>query len=60
MKVTVQSKEERGGVARRGREGAEEIKEERGRPGGRGGVQLCLCKLSHPAKIASKEAFHLA
>lgn len=35
MKVTVQSKEERGGEARRGREGAEEIKDERGRQGGR-------------------------
>lgn len=35
MKVTVQSKEERGGEAWRGQEGAKEIKKERGRRGGR-------------------------
>lgn len=50
MKVTVQSKEERGGEERKG--GREENKEgvrEGGSPSE--GAQLFLCKLSHPLKI---------
>lgn len=54
MKVTVQSKEERGGEAWRGQEGAEEIKKERGRGGGRrGGRESFRGSPAFPLQIKS-------
>lgn len=59
MKVTVQSKEERGGEERRGREGEKKIKKEREGGSPSEGAQLFLCKLSHPLKIGKKKTKQL-